>query len=145
VIHSPDSLGLACDFRQHDLVLPARNTWIMPNFPHFRLYDLPGSPCDTLGINGPVAAGEPAGVERARLAVWPNPAQASCTVQVIGEEGFSGRWALYSSAGQEVLSGVWPAGQGSQEIGLEGVAAGMYYFVLRTAGGRVLAERVAVW
>ncbi|MFN0016438.1 MAG: hypothetical protein ACKVU2_18000 [Saprospiraceae bacterium] len=145
VIHNPDSLGLACDFRQHDLLLPTRNHWRIPNFPHFRLYDLPGSPCDSLGINGPVAAGEPAGAERARLAVWPNPAQASCTVQLMGEDMAAGRWALYSSAGQEVLSGVWPVGQGSQEIGLEGVAAGLYHFVLRTENGRVLAERVVVW
>ncbi|MEQ1747743.1 MAG: hypothetical protein ABMA02_20115, partial [Saprospiraceae bacterium] len=95
IIHNPDSLGLACDFKQHDLLLPTRNGWMVPNFPHFRLYDLPGSPCDTLGINGPVAAGEPAGAERARLAVWPNPAQASCTVQVIGEDIAAGRWVLY--------------------------------------------------
>lgn len=55
-IHNPDRLGLACDFRQHDLELPTVNNSQMPNFPNFRLGSIDGSPCDTLGLdNLPVA------------------------------------------------------------------------------------------
>jgi len=53
VIDAPDSAGLHCDFRQHDLRLPTHHGFCVPNFPHFRLYDLPGSPCDSLGIDAP--------------------------------------------------------------------------------------------
>ncbi|MCC7505303.1 MAG: hypothetical protein IT259_08380 [Saprospiraceae bacterium] len=53
VIHQPDSAGATCDFRQHDLALPSYNGSTLPNFPHFRLYDLPYSPCDTAGVDAP--------------------------------------------------------------------------------------------
>jgi hypothetical protein len=55
VIHQPDSAGVACDFRQHDLRLATHHGFCVPNFPHFRLYDLPASPCDSLGIDAPEA------------------------------------------------------------------------------------------
>lgn len=144
VIHSPDSLGLTCDFRQHDLLLPTRSHWKTPNFPHFRLYDLPGSPCDTLGIDGPVAAGEPAGRGTATITVWPNPAQETCTVQVLGGSGVSGRWGLYDSAGRQVQQGEWPVGQKTQQISTHDLAPGAYYFVLRTEGGAVAAQKLMV-
>lgn len=55
-IHKPDELGIACDFRQHDLELPTVNNTQMPLYPNFRLGPLDGSPCDTLGLdNLPVA------------------------------------------------------------------------------------------
>lgn len=56
VIHKPNEPGLACDFRQHDVFLPTNVLFYMPNLPHFRMYDVPGSPCDTLGINAPIVS-----------------------------------------------------------------------------------------
>jgi hypothetical protein len=53
VIEHPDSASTGCDFRQHELTFPSRFGFSVPNFPHYRLYDLPGSPCDSLGINAP--------------------------------------------------------------------------------------------
>lgn len=146
-IHNPDALGLACDFRQHDLLLPTRNGWQIPNFPHFRLYDLPGSPCDTLGINGSVATGEPERGKEMQVALWPNPALGSCTMEVSGAEGLpEGRWALYGSTGREVLHGFWPEGKTSQQIGLESLSPGAYYFILysdkgHTAGAKLIVLR----
>jgi hypothetical protein len=55
-IHRPDEPGLACDFRQHDLVLPAHILFFLPNFPNYRLYGSPGSGCDTLGGQPPMVA-----------------------------------------------------------------------------------------
>ena len=56
VIHSPDLPGTACRFEQHDLQLPVRNLWSLPNFPYYRLGPLDGSPCDTLGLDNLPAA-----------------------------------------------------------------------------------------
>ncbi len=56
VIHKPNEPGIACDFRQHDISLPANILFYMPNLPHFRMYDAPGSPCDTLGVNAPIVS-----------------------------------------------------------------------------------------
>ncbi len=51
VIQYPDKLGKDCGLKQHDILLPSTYFQAMPNFPMFRVYDLEGSPCDTLGIN----------------------------------------------------------------------------------------------
>jgi hypothetical protein len=55
-IHRPDEPGLACDFRQHDVVLPALYSFWLPNMPFYRLYNLAGSACDTLGVQPPLVA-----------------------------------------------------------------------------------------
>lgn len=55
-IHKPDELGLDCDFRQHDIELPAHFPFYLPNMPFYRLYNLKGSACDTLGVEPPIVA-----------------------------------------------------------------------------------------
>jgi hypothetical protein len=50
-IHAPDKLGLACDFRQHDLELPTVNNNLMPLYPNYRLGPIDSSSCDTLGAD----------------------------------------------------------------------------------------------
>lgn len=87
-IHAPDEPGLACDFRQRDIQLPAVNL-NMPSYPNFRLYDAPGSPCDTLGINTPTSLHH-AGIEKGSgLSLSPNPA--SERVSVTWPEAGAGR------------------------------------------------------
>ena len=53
IINNPNEKGAACEFLVHGLVLPNDNGYVLPRYPNYRLYDLPDSPCDTLGINGP--------------------------------------------------------------------------------------------
>jgi hypothetical protein len=55
-IHAPDSPGLDCRFRQHDVVLPGHILFFLPNNVHYRLYNEPGSACDTLGVLPPIVA-----------------------------------------------------------------------------------------
>ncbi len=49
VIHQPDLPGLASDFEQHSIIGPvyAKEG---PQFPNYRLKELYGSPCDTIGF-----------------------------------------------------------------------------------------------
>ncbi len=55
VMDYPNEEGDACTFRQHAIRIP-NNPWSIPNFPHYRLGPLDGSPCDTLGLdNHPIA------------------------------------------------------------------------------------------
>ena len=55
VMDYPNEAGEACSFRQHAIRIP-NNPWTIPNFPHYRLGPLDGSPCDTLGLdNNPIA------------------------------------------------------------------------------------------
>lgn len=99
-IHQPDSAGRACDFRQHDLRLATHHGFSVPNFPHFRLFDLPGSPCDTLGIDAP---------EEYRvfwhptdgIRLYPNPTgSGASTVTIPPCEG--GVLRVYTAAGQHI-------------------------------------------
>ena len=50
-IHYPDEPGMACQYEQRAVKLPARNSNSVPNFPYFRLGPLDGSSCDTLGLD----------------------------------------------------------------------------------------------
>ena len=70
VIDYPDSVGLACSFRQHAIVTPPYNGITLPNYPHFRTPALPAGACDTVvGIRSS-AVGEDG------VVVYPNPANA---------------------------------------------------------------------
>jgi len=55
-IEYPDGDGEACTVRQHSIFMPTGISRGIPNFPHYRLGPLDGSPCDTLGLdNDPIA------------------------------------------------------------------------------------------
>ena len=51
VIQHPDEPAASCEYQQHAVQLPTRNTTSLPNFPNYRLGPLDGSSCDTLGLN----------------------------------------------------------------------------------------------
>jgi hypothetical protein len=53
VVHDPDLPGLGADVQQHGLDLPKLNNGTMCQFPNYRLGRWAGSPCDTLGYQGP--------------------------------------------------------------------------------------------
>ncbi len=55
-IEYPDEEGEACTVLQHSILMPTGISRGIPNFPHYRLGPLDGSPCDTLGLdNHPIA------------------------------------------------------------------------------------------
>ncbi len=68
VINNPDSAGLACDFCQHCINLPAFNAYTIPNHPNYFLGAEGNSVCDSLvtGISGVRSLGR-------EFLVFPNP------------------------------------------------------------------------
>jgi hypothetical protein len=70
VIDQPNVLGPGCNVIQHAIQLPTFNTWSLPNFPHYRLFDEQGSPCDTLYTVSTPIEPEP----ELLIRVYPNPA-----------------------------------------------------------------------
>lgn len=101
-IHQPDQPGKACDFRQHDLETPTYVLMGIPNVPFFRLYDLQGSPCDTLGINGPVVSvGQVPGDEELRMQLSPNPT--SGTAQLTFRTPYTGLLLVTDQFGRVML------------------------------------------
>jgi hypothetical protein len=66
VIEHPDSIGLACEVRQHAIELPNRHFAAMPNFPNYNLGALSGL-CDTISV-GAYETFEPS-----KIRLFPNP------------------------------------------------------------------------
>ncbi len=128
IIHKPDSLGLACDFEQRGLNLFGYHGFGVPNFPHFRLYDLPGSPCDTLGINGPQPPEDtlpPPPVCGTYLSLWPNPVSSVASVELPDCQG--GLLSIFDSAGRLISEQRIAPGEGAHPIVVSEYVPGIYF------------------
>jgi hypothetical protein len=140
VIHQPDQPGAACQFEQHGVLMPTYHAFNAPNFPHFRLYDLPGSVCDTLGINGPSVGVVDNTQPSASLQAMPNPADAS--VRISAAQSLRGEWLLYSAAGLPKRRGDWEGA--SLLLDTSELPAGVWYLTLRDEAGRTHYARFVV-
>jgi hypothetical protein len=112
VIHQPDKYGQACEVEQHGLTLPATHSFNVPNFPHYRLLDKPGSPCDTLGIDGGPMVGTEAPVRAnsQELVLYPNPVGDADAVSLQGPEG-TGQVEVYDLRGIRFYSAAHTSGE----------------------------------
>lgn len=143
IIHSPDSVGLACNVEQHGLILPALTSYLMPNSANYRLYDLPGSPCDTLGIDTPpaVSAQEP-GNDIPGMAIAPNPADELLHVRPSAKKG--GIIIVSDLSGRTVLkTGVQP-GQAVVEINTAALLSGIYFVSFLSEAGHSVVQKLVV-
>ncbi|MBP6825697.1 MAG: T9SS type A sorting domain-containing protein [Saprospiraceae bacterium] len=135
VIHNPDLPGLACNVEQHGVQLPALTDYLIPNFANYRLYDLPGSPCDTLGIDAPVTAVEaPAGAPAAVL-VYPNPTSGLAEVTV--PKDFAGILTVVDASGRKVHSTSIEQGKDTLILDLSRQHPGLYWISLSDENGRI--------
>ncbi len=123
VVHYPDSLGLACDFRQHELIINA--SLGVPNYPNYRLGYLNGSACDTL-THLPDEVRE---IKEKTINLYPNPA----TDNVVIDYGYTD-WnrkgevslEITNAIGQMVYSQILPAYSALQKIDVSTFANGFY-------------------
>lgn len=100
VIHTPNEHEIG--FEQRGLSLPVYSIRSLPNYPNYRLYDLPESNCDTLGINAPMVSTTtiPPPIE---ISVSPNPFSEEIKIQM--SSGFqSSVFCLFDQVGRLVLS-----------------------------------------
>jgi Secretion system C-terminal sorting domain len=136
VIDHPDSLGTACGVRQHGFPLYSYHGFSVPNYPHYRLYDLQGSPCDTLGIDGPVQTYAPiAPLPKHSIQIQPNPAQDWITV--LYQDISVAKWQISDLTGR-----VYQSGQAAQRdtfarIRVSDLPAGRYLYQAITTQGSV--------
>jgi WD40 repeat protein len=142
VIHQPNQLGSACQVEPHGLKLPTYHRYTVPNFAHYRLYDLPGSPCDTLGINGPpVAAKEPKASEIA-MKIAPNPVSNLLKVQLKTEE--KGLVKVSDLTGKIVLTMPKRAGHETIEINTSNLSSGIYFTSFQSESGHSVTRKMVV-
>lgn len=136
IIHQPDQLGVGCQVEQHGLLIPTNHKYTTPNFPHYRLYDVPGSVCDSLGVDAPVVgAGEP--LEREDVVLYPNPTTGTI------------RWAslpeLITVRAHDALGRLCFERQTAESrTDLGGLPDGVYFVTLLGEQGVVLAAKAVV-
>ncbi|MEQ1747117.1 MAG: T9SS type A sorting domain-containing protein [Saprospiraceae bacterium] len=144
VIESPDLPGAACNVQQHAIHLPVFNNNLLPNMPYYRLYDQNGSPCDTLGINGPPTSTRPL-ANSPHLRLYPNPA-ASGWVVLDSEQAPSQprRLRFHDAQGRLVLEQPHPEVGRSHRFSLAALQPGYYLLEIECADGRRYVEKVVV-
>ncbi len=131
-IDYPDLKGDSCGVCLRCVELPTFNAFSMPNFPNYRL-GAAAEPCE------PDATVEVSGKD-ARVSVFPNPAEETTTVSLADGEWRSAVVVLYDVTGREVLRQAL-SGRNT-EIGLGGLAQGLYFWEVRRAGGFVWSGRL---
>ncbi|MBX2929092.1 MAG: hypothetical protein KF852_14740 [Saprospiraceae bacterium] len=136
VIHQPDNPGMSCSFEEIGLTLPTRRSFNMPNLPWFRLYELPGSPCDTLRVQVPPVV---------RITVAPNPAYDELRVSL--SEIYAGRPALfrlYDALGHLVYHARWEADSYTLVADVSNLPAAMYFWEVLSEAERLGQGKVVV-
>lgn len=135
VIHQPDQKGADCQLEQRGINLKIRNE-SLPNYPNYRLYDLPGSPCDTLGINTPVGAVVINPPENVNIGLYPNPADDLLTVA--WPDAFRPKHLkIRDVSGREIYSGatMLPVSGNRASIGLDKLYPGLYFLTVQFENG----------
>jgi hypothetical protein len=143
VIHNPNAEGLACEFQQHGLSIPTYHAFMAPNFPHYRLYDVPGSICDSLGIDAPmVGSKEPRQNQQDRIKLQPNPASDEVLISL--PKPMRGQWNLINATGNIVQSGLWKETQSSLTLETSAIPTGIYFYVFRPEQGVPLVQKLVI-
>jgi hypothetical protein len=134
IIHNPDAEGLACEFQQHGLSIPTYHAFMAPNFPHYRLYDVPGSICDSLGIDAPmVGTGAPILIEQKGMRLWPNPANDQIAIQLSPES--AGQITLMDISGKIWVRQTKAFGTELVTLQTETIPVGIYILTFQASTG----------
>lgn len=138
VINQPDSLGLACDFQPFSFYLGGARTYYgLPNNPDYELGAWVGSPCDTLTVSLSPNPGDPSPSEErgAWMQAWFNQEWNMIHVNASKLKGKSGVLRLFDVEGRVVYEkkiDVISGGYFTTEIGMNGIAAGVYIISIST-------------
>ena len=123
--------GVACYFQQHSIKLLTSNAFSLPLSPYFALGPIDGSPCDTLGINNPVATLQSDKVKE-RIKVFPNPANDILNIE-IANNSVSLQYKIYDILGKEIQNGALQS-----QILLKNLNNGIYCLSILDKNGGLL-------
>ncbi len=121
VINAPDSLGIACDFMQNSVGLPALNFVSIPNFPNYNL-GMADEFCDsTVSTDNSTLSRE------SEWTIFPNPADTYLVISKSSPLVESGilQFRLFDSIGNALFTTVFGTGQA---LDLPQLAKGIYIY-----------------
>ncbi|MFZ4544974.1 MAG: T9SS type A sorting domain-containing protein [Saprospiraceae bacterium] len=130
IIHQPDSLGLACDFRQHDLMLPDYYYVGLTNSPNFNL----GATDPNCEL--PVSIKENKNTDDIMALVYPNPARDRFTIECKNLPNDRCQMNLYDPNGRYLFSQLIYQNKVNVHLPLQ-LVEGMYMWQI-TDGDRIL-------
>lgn len=120
-IDIPDSLGIACNFQQHSLLLPTINGYTIPNFVNYFLGPVVGSVCDSLGLGVPEYA-----LHNFKFSIQPNPViNKTLSCKYVLPQNKDGTLEVFDIAGRTIFNEILPPWSTEQHFKLK-LAAGMY-------------------
>ncbi len=138
VINYPDSIGLACGFVQHAIILPTVNGFTIPNFPTYDLGADSGSVCDTLMLS---VKRNPSKSEIVTISVFPNPADNYFYISCENPSKQPVQFCLFNAFGQEEirenLSGVFER----HFIDTKKLPTGIYFWKFREQSGKLIITK----
>lgn len=129
-------------FLPRGLQLPVTNVRTLPHFPNFRLYDAPGSLCDTLEINSPVSTYQIHNLCDAGIKLYPNPATdmvhiglADCDIQ---------RIRVMNALGYEVKVNLTYFDASGASIQVGHLPPGLYVVALQSFSGHWMSRTLTI-
>jgi hypothetical protein len=129
VLNTPNDPDIG--FEQRGLSLPVYSIRSLPNYPNHRLYDLPDSICDTLGIDAPTMVSTTTADPTFGVSVFPNPF--SDEIRVVLEANLrSSVFSLFDPVGRLVQS-VTLTDETNTLTGIE-LPDGLYFWDLKSKG-----------
>lgn len=144
IIHYPDKAGLDCNLEQH-FELPRVHSFSPPNFPYFRLFDAQGSPCDTLGIDGPPPPKDttpPPPACAGSIRLYPNPAGSFTWLELPECQG--GSVSIFDVMGRWVQDVALEGDSVRGQLEVSDFVPGVYFLRIRTAAGERVTRRLVV-
>lgn len=136
-INYPDSVGSACDVKQHSISIPVTNNGTIPNHPNYFLGALAGSPCDSLtSINDHLPK------PNFSLRINPNPAQQMFYVNYQLPHNENAVMYIYNAMGEEVMRKALYWYFGYLQVDASGLSNGVYMIKVEAKSGRAGAKLV---
>jgi hypothetical protein len=150
IIHQPDKFGIDADIEMSYQLL-TYHVFAPPNIPYFRLFDEPGTVCDSLGINGPyppldtTPPPKPPKPCSTEPQVYPNPMANTgwielpgCKAAICDLYDLTGRWI------RRITLSELNNGDERHPLDVSGLPSGVYLLRLAVKGGEVQTFRLAV-
>lgn len=126
-IDHPEGWGNTLGFQAKGVNLPVFSVRTLPNIPNFRLYDFSESPCDTLGINGPVSSLTAVGAQQG-ITEYPNPAFDHLTFQTADAFTGPGEIWIWSSMGSLCIKHSFSGQLNGVVLPVDKLAPGIYFW-----------------
>jgi hypothetical protein len=121
-INYPDSIGLACDMKQHSIALPTFNDHTIPNFPNYFLGPVIGSVCDSLGLGITESIYD----KNLNLNIRPNPATESFYLNYELPSGKDATMLVYDATGRKIYAQPLYSVNKSLQVHCNSWATGVY-------------------